>query len=37
VAGPVELLLLDGGHSPHLEHPDAVAAAIAGFLAGLSR
>ena len=37
VAGPVELLLLDGGHSPHLEHPDAVAAAITGFLAGLSR
>ena len=37
VAGPVELLLLDGGHSPHLEHPDAVAAAITRFVAGLSR
>jgi pimeloyl-ACP methyl ester carboxylesterase len=33
--GPVELLLLDGGHSPHLDHPDAVAAAITGFVAGL--
>lgn len=33
--GPVELLLLDGGHSPHLEHPDAVAAAITRFVTGL--
>ena len=33
--GPVELLLLDGGHAPHLEHPDAVAAAITRFLARL--
>jgi pimeloyl-ACP methyl ester carboxylesterase len=34
-AGPVEVLLLDGGHAPHLEHPDAVAAAIIAFLAHL--
>ena len=27
-AGPVELLLLAGGHAPHLEHPDAVTAAV---------
>lgn len=32
-AGPVELLLLDGGHSPHLEHPAAVEAALTRFLA----
>ena len=31
-AGPVELLLLDGGHAPHLEHPDAVTAAVVAFL-----
>ena len=30
--GPVELLLLSGGHSPHLEHPDEVAGAVAAFL-----
>ena len=33
--GPVELLLLGGGHAPHLEHPDTVAAAVTRFLAGL--
>jgi pimeloyl-ACP methyl ester carboxylesterase len=34
VAGPVRRLLVDGaGHSPHLSHPDAVAAAVAGFIA----
>lgn len=34
-AGPVQLLLLDGGHAPHLEHADAVTEAVVGFLAGL--
>jgi pimeloyl-ACP methyl ester carboxylesterase len=33
--GPVELLLLDGGHTPHLEHPDEVTAALTRFLAHL--
>lgn len=33
--GPVELLLLDGGHAPHLEHPDVVTDAVAAFLATL--
>jgi pimeloyl-ACP methyl ester carboxylesterase len=33
--GPVELLLLDGGHAPHLEHRDAVTAALTRFLAPL--
>jgi pimeloyl-ACP methyl ester carboxylesterase len=36
VAGPVELLLLDGGHAPHLEHPDTVAEAVTRFLARLA-
>jgi pimeloyl-ACP methyl ester carboxylesterase len=34
-AGPVELLVLDGGHSPHLEEPDRVDAAVVAFLRGL--
>jgi pimeloyl-ACP methyl ester carboxylesterase len=35
VRGPVERLVVPGGHSPHLEQPDAVVAAIADFAAGL--
>ena len=35
VRGPVERLELPGGHSPHLEQPRAVVAAIAAFGAGL--
>jgi pimeloyl-ACP methyl ester carboxylesterase len=35
VPGPVELLLLPGGHAPHLEHPDEVTAALTRFLAPL--
>lgn len=31
-AGPVELLLLPGGHTPHLEHPEAVEAAVTAFV-----
>jgi pimeloyl-ACP methyl ester carboxylesterase len=31
VRGPVERVVLPGGHSPHLEHQDAVVAAVAGF------
>lgn len=34
-AGPVELLVLDGGHSPHLEEPERVDAAVVGFLRDL--
>ena len=34
VRGPVERLVVPGGHSPHLEQPDVVVAAIAAF-AGL--
>lgn len=30
--GPVELLVLPGGHAPHLEHADAVERAITRFL-----
>jgi pimeloyl-ACP methyl ester carboxylesterase len=30
--GPVERLVLPGGHSPHLEHPERVARSIAAFL-----
>jgi pimeloyl-ACP methyl ester carboxylesterase len=32
VNGPVELSVLSGGHSPHLEHPEEVPAAVAGFI-----
>jgi pimeloyl-ACP methyl ester carboxylesterase len=32
VRGPVRRLVLPGGHSPHLEAPDQVVAAIAGFI-----
>lgn len=35
-AGPVELLVLDGGHAPHLEHPGPVEAAVARFTIGLA-
>lgn len=36
VAGPVtELVLPAGGHSPHLAHPDTVAAAVAAFVRDL--
>jgi pimeloyl-ACP methyl ester carboxylesterase len=35
VRGPVERLVVAGGHSPHLEEPDAVLAAVAAFSAGL--
>jgi pimeloyl-ACP methyl ester carboxylesterase len=35
VRGPVSRLVVPGGHSPHLEQPDAVVAAIAAFAAGL--
>lgn len=30
--GPVELLVVDGGHSPHLEHRDAVLTAVTAFI-----
>jgi pimeloyl-ACP methyl ester carboxylesterase/RimJ/RimL family protein N-acetyltransferase len=33
--GPARRLVLPGGHSPHLEHPDAVGAAVAEFAARL--
>lgn len=33
--GSVELLLLPGGHAPHLEHPERVEAAVATFVATL--
>jgi pimeloyl-ACP methyl ester carboxylesterase len=37
VAGPVERLVLpDGGHAPHLSHPDAVANRIAAFVSSLT-
>jgi pimeloyl-ACP methyl ester carboxylesterase len=32
VRGPVERLVVRGGHSPHLEHPEEVPAAIARFI-----
>ncbi len=35
VRGSVERLVVPGGHSPHLEHPDAVVEAIAAFAAQL--
>ena len=34
-AGPVELLLLDCGHAPHLEAPERVCGAVAAFLRDL--
>ena len=33
--GETQRLVVPGGHSPHLEHPDAVVARIAEFAAGL--
>ena len=33
--GPVSRLVVAGGHSPHLEHPETVVAAIAEFAAAL--
>ena len=36
VRGPVERLVVPGGHSPHLEQPEAVLAAAKAFTAGLS-
>ena len=35
VRGPVERLVVAGGHSPHLEQPDAVVAAVERFAAPL--
>lgn len=35
--GPVQRLVLPGGHSPHLEHSDGVVEAVARFVAGLPR
>jgi pimeloyl-ACP methyl ester carboxylesterase len=35
VRGPVQRLVVAGGHSPHLDQPDAVVAAIADFAAEL--
>jgi pimeloyl-ACP methyl ester carboxylesterase len=35
VRGPVERLVVPGGHSPHLEAPDEVLAAVAAFSAAL--
>lgn len=32
VRGPVQRLVLPGGHSPHLEHPERVVEAVAGFV-----
>jgi pimeloyl-ACP methyl ester carboxylesterase len=32
LAGPSERLIVSGGHSPHLEHPDLVPDAIASFI-----
>jgi len=37
VRGPVQRLIVPGGHSPHLEAPDEVVAAIAEFIAADSR
>jgi pimeloyl-ACP methyl ester carboxylesterase len=36
VRGPVERLVVPGGHSPHLEQPDAVVAAVAAFAGRLA-
>ena len=35
LGGPVERLVVSGGHSPHLEHPQEVPAAIVSFIARL--
>ncbi|HEY7629356.1 MAG TPA: alpha/beta fold hydrolase [Thermoleophilaceae bacterium] len=35
VSGPVTKLIVSGGHSPHLDHPDEVPAAIADFIDSL--
>jgi pimeloyl-ACP methyl ester carboxylesterase len=35
VRGPVTRLVVPGGHSPHLEQPETVVAAIAAFAAQL--
>jgi pimeloyl-ACP methyl ester carboxylesterase len=35
LAGPSERFVVSGGHSPHLEHPDEVPAAIADFISRL--
>jgi pimeloyl-ACP methyl ester carboxylesterase len=35
VRGPVQRLVVPGGHSPHLEAPEPVLAALADFVAGL--
>jgi pimeloyl-ACP methyl ester carboxylesterase len=35
--GPVERLVLAGGHSPHLEHTEAVVEAVAAFVQPLGR
>jgi pimeloyl-ACP methyl ester carboxylesterase len=37
VRGPVQRLVLSGGHSPHLEHGAAVVDAITAFLAASDR
>jgi pimeloyl-ACP methyl ester carboxylesterase len=34
--GPVQRLVVPGGHSPHLEQPDAVVEAVAAFAAGVA-
>jgi pimeloyl-ACP methyl ester carboxylesterase len=34
VRGPVTRLVVPGGHSPHLEQPEAVVDAIAAFVSG---
>ncbi len=36
VRGPMTRLVLPGGHSPHLEHEQQVAQAVAAFLSGLT-
>ena len=36
VGGPVARLVVPGGHSPHLEQPEVVVAAIADFARGLA-
>jgi pimeloyl-ACP methyl ester carboxylesterase len=36
VRGPVQRLVVPGGHSPHLEQPETVVAAVADFVADLA-